>query len=100
MTNPILYLVNDDDIELIVKKLLAKLEPTTVGTTLTIDDVRVPVMSSTEVKEALDISDTTLWRYEQLPDDAPKHLTAIKYKGRKYYRRSDIETILIYEKEE
>lgn len=99
MTNPILYLVSDEDIELIVKKLLAKLEPTSEGTTLTIDDARVPVMSSTEVKEALDISDTTLWRYEQLPADDPKHLTSIKYKGRKYYRRNDIETILIYGQE-
>jgi len=97
--NPILYLVSDEDIEIIVKKLIAKLDQTSEGTTLIIDDARVPVMTSTEVKDALEISDTTLWRYEQLPNDAPKHLTAIKYKGRKYYRRSDIDNFMIYGQE-
>lgn len=91
MTSHPLYLLTAEELDKLIDQRASQIVTQQAGLTLLIDGTNVPVMTSAEVTKVLEISDTTLWRYEQLPIDSPKHLSPIKHNNRKYYKRDDID---------
>lgn len=90
----IVYEITADELNKFIDERVKQREQDLGGMTLIIDDQRVPVMTSSEVKEALGVSDVTLWRYANLPTESPKHLSPIIHNKRKYYKREDVDRFL------